>query len=332
MTALTLDRPPVIGGRLGDVPLSALTDAELLEMYSADGASDALRADVLLVMDARDRDAKRERANRDRRRNDPVTAEWRDYAHEQYLAAERDLRGHLVRHGSPVTDAFQLWQGSQAFAERNATADLIEWWQAHPRITVTAYRAQRQAALRGQRDDYESEAYDDGGLAEHEPWPVRRGAGSDRAGDAGRGSGDAVSRDDAPAEGPDTRAARRAASLAAVAAGPAGDAPAGPELTREQRAADRRARMAEVLAGVEERRARYGRYATDGSAGAVARPAAPGPAPASTQPLSAALAAIQADPSLAPIHDQLARFAAWPGDGLTVATLWTRAASLATTD
>ena len=118
----------------------------------------------------RDRaDAKaRERAHaRAARQHEPVTTEWHAMAYAQFLAAERDLVGNLAVTDAPFADAFSLWSGTEAWAQRWATEELKNWWRdVSPRITVTAYRGQ----VRAHREAYRNEQLD-----QDEPGRVRDG-------------------------------------------------------------------------------------------------------------------------------------------------------------
>ena len=59
-----------------------------------------------------------------KRREDPVTNEWLDAAHAQYMQAEAQCAGKLVRNGSVITDAWALWSGPEWLARKSATEEL----------------------------------------------------------------------------------------------------------------------------------------------------------------------------------------------------------------
>lgn len=101
---------------------------------------------------------RREHLEAQRKARNAERAEWLDAAHAQYMAAEAELRGNLVRYGSPVADAWSLWSGSEQYAQANCSEELRLWWLEHPRITVTQYRQQISDGRRVQRDDMEREA------------------------------------------------------------------------------------------------------------------------------------------------------------------------------
>lgn len=155
--------------------LADLTDADLADMYGT--ADDDLRDALVAECDRRDRDeaaSRRAAAARQRRRDDPVAAEWHGLAYSQYLAAERELKGNLVRRGAPETDGFQLWTGPEHVARRHATEELINWWDANGgRLTVTHYRSQ----LAAQREAY---AHDDR-MEPDDAGPVRQPAAASAA-------------------------------------------------------------------------------------------------------------------------------------------------------
>lgn len=100
---------------------------------------------------------------------DEVRAEWERAAHAQYLDAEQECSGYLVRRPHHVyrekpaepgkcaepgcghlaryprhsgVDAFVLWTGSDDWARQHATDELRAYWDTHPRMTLTEYRRQ----------------------------------------------------------------------------------------------------------------------------------------------------------------------------------------------
>jgi hypothetical protein len=164
-TTITRGRPPAA--------LAGYSDEELCEFYNA-STDEAWQAALTAEMDRRDEEARTPAVFRRTgpARPDPVRAEWHDAAHAQYLAAENELRGELVRKGSHVTDGWQLWRGSERFALANCSEELRLFWERSPRITVTAYRDQ----VRAQREAYRYDALDSDG-----PGSVRH----DRAAGAG---------------------------------------------------------------------------------------------------------------------------------------------------
>jgi hypothetical protein len=160
--------------------LSALTDAELVALY---GPDDTLNAAILAEGQRRDDQV----AARNSRRNDPVRSDWETAAYAQMLAAEAATCGNLVARDSKITDAWQLWSGNERTAQANATEELRNFWRdVSPRLTVTAYQQQLQDNQEEYRDQLDEDASD----------AVRRGAGADSEGPAGRGVGaaDSVSR------------------------------------------------------------------------------------------------------------------------------------------
>ena len=100
--------------------------------------------------------ARQRHAARCARRDDPVTTDWQNAAYADYLAAERELCGNLAVRDTPFTDAFVLWTGTEAFAQKYCTEELRNWWLDHPRVTVTAYRNQ----VRTQKQEYRHDAMD----------------------------------------------------------------------------------------------------------------------------------------------------------------------------
>lgn len=104
---------------------------------------------------------RRDRADRARRkrRADPVTAEWRDAAHAQMLAAETATNGVLLnRRGIAAgIDPWTLWSGPATRATAYASYELAEFWESSARLTVGEYRRQVSAARRDQEDQREPE-------------------------------------------------------------------------------------------------------------------------------------------------------------------------------
>jgi hypothetical protein len=183
---ITLERPD----------LGALTDDELAELYRSGG--DVLQAEILHVMSERDRRARVAARARQARRNDPVAGEWHDDAIAQFRAAEAELSGNLVSRAgvaAGVTDAFELWRGPLVTALSHATEELRCWWSdpehpEHRRITVMAYRDQRDKHLAAERDDYEREAWtDDNALDSDVRNRVRRDDSAERQSAPVRGVG-----------------------------------------------------------------------------------------------------------------------------------------------
>jgi hypothetical protein len=130
--------------------LKSLTDDALTERYAAADEAEVIVA-IVAEMDRRER--KTRQSAKDAARWAAVYDEWAVAAHAQYLAAEDICRGNLVNKASlaDVTDPFSLWTGSRAWAERCATEELREFWDANPRLTVSAFREQQRRADREAR-------------------------------------------------------------------------------------------------------------------------------------------------------------------------------------
>lgn len=296
--------------------LAGCTDAELREFYAA-STDPAWHAILEAEADRRDRAD----AARHARRNDPAATEWTMAAHAQYLDAERQCAGNLVRAGSPVTDAWQLWSGNQRWALAHATEELRNYWDAHPRVTVTAYRDQVAAMNREARDDRPVVTDDTG--------PVRPGtetsttrtvpaagpdgdnrpAGPDQPGDdmsiiggAAREAGHAAGYAARRAVYDGTRAAIRSGAMHGQGTSPAG-AVADRRAELQQRAADRKLQNA-------------ARNGTDPLEGTVAvRDSAP--------VTRAQRDAIDGAETLLYARKFLGHFCVWPSEAaLTTAALW----------
>ena len=121
-------------GVMPPATLAGYTDAELTTFYGQAVATDNAEWAQILEAECERRDqadAKaRERAHaRAARQHDPVTTDWHGLAYSQFLAAERDLNGNLAVPDAPFADAFSLWSGTEAWAERWATEELKNWWR-----------------------------------------------------------------------------------------------------------------------------------------------------------------------------------------------------------
>jgi hypothetical protein len=131
--------------------LRDLEDDELAALY-ATAEDDATIAAILVEGERRDRKARRTEV--DKARWAAVHEEWMLSAHAQYLAAEAECRGNLVRREylPEIRDGFELWSGSHRWAYQRATDELREFWDANPRVTVTEYREMQRAADREARE------------------------------------------------------------------------------------------------------------------------------------------------------------------------------------
>ena len=121
--------------------MTELTVAELSDLYSKVSHDEDARRIVETELARRDRAAAGKRKAVQARRDDPVTNEWLDAAHAQYMQAEAECAGKLVKWGSVITDAWALWSGPEWLARQCATEELCNFWDDHPRIpTQTAWR------------------------------------------------------------------------------------------------------------------------------------------------------------------------------------------------
>jgi len=170
--------------------MSAATLADLREVTPADldelaaiaatAGNDELAADVAAERKRRAPAGFLEQRQAERQ---ALRAEWVDFAHEQYLAAEAACCGNLVRRDSPVPDGWSLWSGTEAWARKNATEELLEFWAANPRITITQYAAQYADGQRIARDDTDREMSTDDSMAGDDAGDVRHASAGDSAGD-----------------------------------------------------------------------------------------------------------------------------------------------------
>jgi hypothetical protein len=230
MSTATATRPATLHG---------LADDALLDLMAAAQETGDTGTQAAIVAELARQDTAREYWRQVNARTTALKAEWREAAYAQYLAAEAELKGELVRRDSRIADPFDLWAGPDRFAMAHSSEELRLWWTnpAHPRVTVTQYMAQHAAAAATYRDDMERAAMDAAAVTEGsnadevvgpvEPAPVRRDASAGREDAAVRQDGQ---RDDV--SGPD---AGRAGAGPVAGPGPAGNAGhvRGPAVTRD---------------------------------------------------------------------------------------------------
>lgn len=131
--------------------LRSLADDELAERYAA-AESDEEVAAVLAELERRERKAAKYLV--DKARWAAVYESWELFAHAQYLAAEDECRGNLVRreYRNEITTGWQLWTGTERAARERATDELREFWDANPRMTVSQFQEMQRAANREERE------------------------------------------------------------------------------------------------------------------------------------------------------------------------------------
>lgn len=90
----------------------------------------------------------------DRARWAAVYEAWELFAHAQYLAAEEECRGNLIRREylAEHTSGWRLWTGGHSWAYERATDELREFWDNNTRVTVSEFREQQRAANREERE------------------------------------------------------------------------------------------------------------------------------------------------------------------------------------
>lgn len=130
--------------------LRSLSDNDLADLYI--GSDEATQTAILREMTRRDRrDAQ---TARDKARWAAVYQQWYLWAHSQFIAAEDECRGNLVNKAGRADDIdpWELWTGSSAHARRYASEELLDFWEANPRLTVTEFREQIRASRRAERE------------------------------------------------------------------------------------------------------------------------------------------------------------------------------------
>ena len=138
--------------------LTGLTDDQLAALCA--GADDATIAAVTAEGDRRDRaDAARQRATE---RNQALYAEWREWAHADYLAAEERCAGNLLsREGEKHTEEpMRLWSLPEHTARLWASEELGNYWdESHGgHMTFARYKQQRATSRRLDREEHAMES------------------------------------------------------------------------------------------------------------------------------------------------------------------------------
>jgi hypothetical protein len=131
--------------------LRSLTDEELTERY-ATAETDEEVAAVLAELERRERKAAKTLV--DKARWAAVYESWMLFAHAQYLAAEEECRGNLVRkeYLGEIGNGWELWSGTNRWAYERATDELREFWDANARMTVSQFQEMQRAANREERE------------------------------------------------------------------------------------------------------------------------------------------------------------------------------------
>jgi hypothetical protein len=130
-----------------------MTDTELLAAFRTDEHAAAARTEA----------ARRDQADKAARERETIRAEWRDAAYADYLAAAASMTCKSTMFSAEgmangPADEFGLWSGREDLARRWASPELCEWWDEHPRLTISRYVEQRAAAQRAAREDTAKEA------------------------------------------------------------------------------------------------------------------------------------------------------------------------------
>lgn len=131
--------------------LKNLSDDELAERYATAEADEDIAA-ALAEMERRERKAAKTAV--DKARWAAVYEAWELFAHAQYLAAEEECRGNLVRkeYLKEIAAGWELWSGTHRWARERATWELNEFWDANPRMTVSEFREMQRASNRAERE------------------------------------------------------------------------------------------------------------------------------------------------------------------------------------
>jgi len=164
----TLDRPDLAG-----LTARQLAEALAAEPYDADVLTEVRRRDAL-------QHQRRVTARRESQ------APWYDAAYQQYLTAERELSGVLLSHRGVAKgrDPWPwLWTGPLHMVQPYMSWELAEWWESHPRVTVTEHQRQERRATEVHDDEHDAGGHD-------AAVRLLRGAGALDGGGRPEGSGD----------------------------------------------------------------------------------------------------------------------------------------------
>lgn len=82
-------------------------------------------------------------------RDTELRREFDDVRHAAYLAALEATRGHMLspRGLRAGVDAFELFRCNTQTAMAYASAELVEWWITHPRMTYASYARQMEYGI-----------------------------------------------------------------------------------------------------------------------------------------------------------------------------------------
>jgi hypothetical protein len=132
--------------------LRGLSGNELEQRY-AEAGDDTEVAAVLAELVRRERRAAQSAS--DRAWWARVSAEWYDFTHAQYLAADAQCKGNLFsREGLAAGPAYPvgLWSGPASTAMRYASEELRGFWDTRPRVTLSQYAWHAARTGRGREE------------------------------------------------------------------------------------------------------------------------------------------------------------------------------------
>jgi hypothetical protein len=132
---------------MSETIFQGMSDQEIADLYNAT-TDENVRSAAIAELAHRDR--KNATSRRDAARWAAVYSEWLDFAHAQYLAADAACNGYLLNRDGLAAgiDPWSLWSGSARRAERYASDELRNFWDANPRLTVTQFREHQRRAGR----------------------------------------------------------------------------------------------------------------------------------------------------------------------------------------
>jgi hypothetical protein len=158
--------------------LADYSDTELATFYNASEAGEwhTLLEAEMTRRDAADADARARRAAHARYITTGAGAAWYEAAHAQFLAAETACAGRLLSADgmAETSEPMTLWTGTDKWARRLASEELRNWWDIHPRLTVSEYQRQAGGERRAWTDRHDREAVSNDYVGEHAASSVRR--------------------------------------------------------------------------------------------------------------------------------------------------------------
>lgn len=87
-----------------------------------------------------------------------MKADYAERLEQVFQQADNDCHGYLVNKAGRAQhiSAWNLFSGSESYAYRYASRELVDWWAEHGRLTLSAFEAQWLNS-RGQEHAYDAQ-------------------------------------------------------------------------------------------------------------------------------------------------------------------------------